>query len=1176
MHLPKLSLTCLFLTSALAAAPMVASSAVTAASSGDTTYQFVVLPKPSSTTYSPRKIVEAINTPVKVRTPEQAALAMSLGEPASAETVINRAPTDYEVEMIGSATDVAYSKIAQQFGYVTLTYNAPQDAAARTQATESTDARLQSVGEFLSTEKAQSGAFAALPTEASGYLGTGTPPFDTVNTQWGMHAMRFPQAWEKVKGHAYVSVLDSGIDIGHPDLDSNVRTQFSRNFNGSSNINDSLGHGTHVAGIIAAVHNNQANSVAGGCANCSLGIFATGPGIGAVNLGLAHAADFGAQVANMSFTLGSSASGATCEGDYSIVCTSVSNSVNRGILLAASAGNVRRGQLQPPASVPGVMAIGGLQLNGGVALGFWDEGIVATSSTTSREVGSNWGPVVAGVPQIKLIAPAKDILSTFKRGVTYVDYARCGDKYGPPVDSSVGYGTCSGTSMSAPHVVAAAALVKSANPLLISEDVQSILTSTAAALGGEGMNRQGFGVPRVDAAVQASLDQGGGGKTNALNRVTPLFGFFAKPTTALFTTGPAPRAFDHFFSTIPQMGLSARIGTLQPAPQKLVVTPTGSGWVRTCSGQCDPTLPLNTVSLTGPISLRTNQGQTLNLYPVPGLPSPYAIKVTAYVNEYMDGPDLPDFPERVGYILPPFDADTLQTTLTIHSDVEWRIGASIEPIEFSASFDSWGKTISGYSNLTASPINPNIQAGDGSLANFDAKGIAGVLTTHLSPFANVPDSAIVPLYRLSWKCGDPGPSPAPSACSPTSPGYLINHVAHAYATTANALEQLKSQGFKLDGIEGHVIARSLGFAPPGTVKLCQRFNELTNDRVLYLETDSPQGCNATLPPFHADTFEGRLNNYLVNTEQTDGGFLGYAFADLTPRPLFKPTQNVPLSLANRVVSGGFETPVLGANQSVAEHETTMNWEFIGEAGVQRDAFASALSAPEGIQTAWLRNVGRIRTVVPLTPGTYTLSFRASLPNQNMRVSFAGRAIDTISPSSLFGLYSYPITVEESGEFPIVFEGLARQILHTDADPLAMAFLDDVKLKSTVNAAAACNLDVDGDNQVLANTDGAAILRVMQGMSTASVASHVLSPKATVSASDLPAAILAQAPWLDIDGNGKVDASTDGVLLLRSLLGFRGSAVTDGVLGANSERTTWDAIRTYLTTKCGTTNIPLAQ
>jgi len=71
--------------------------------------------------------------------------------------------------------------------------------------------------------------------------------------------------------------------------------------------------------------------------------------------------------------------------------------------------------------------------------------------------------------------------------------------------------------------------------------------------------------------------------------------------------------------------------------------------------------------------------------------------------------------------------------------------------------------------------------------------------------------------------------------------------------------------------------------------------------------------------------------------------------------------------------------------------------------------------------------------------------------------------------------------------------------------------------------------------------------------------------------DIGAAWVFAAPpcSLDIDGNNTIDALTDGLLIIRAMLGLTGTNVTDNALGANPTRSTWAQIRPYLNGNCGT-------
>ena len=88
-------------------------------------------------------------------------------------------------------------------------------------------------------------------------------PNDTyINNCWGLSYVNAPQAWEKSTGSdsVYVVIIDSGIDYTNPDLVDNIDTTHSKNVisgSTSSSATDDYGHGTHVAGIIGAKGNNS-------------------------------------------------------------------------------------------------------------------------------------------------------------------------------------------------------------------------------------------------------------------------------------------------------------------------------------------------------------------------------------------------------------------------------------------------------------------------------------------------------------------------------------------------------------------------------------------------------------------------------------------------------------------------------------------------------------------------------------------------------------------------------------------------------------------------------------------------------------------------------------------------------------------------------------------------------
>ena len=85
-------------------------------------------------------------------------------------------------------------------------------------------------------------------------------PNDTyIDSCWGLNFINAPSAWDISTGSdtVYVAVIDSGIDDTNPDLTPNVVTAFGKNTIGGNSPRDDYGHGSHVAGIIGAVGNNS-------------------------------------------------------------------------------------------------------------------------------------------------------------------------------------------------------------------------------------------------------------------------------------------------------------------------------------------------------------------------------------------------------------------------------------------------------------------------------------------------------------------------------------------------------------------------------------------------------------------------------------------------------------------------------------------------------------------------------------------------------------------------------------------------------------------------------------------------------------------------------------------------------------------------------------------------------
>lgn len=355
--------------------------------------------------------------------------------------------------------------------------------------------------------------------------------------QWGLHTMRFPAAWDITRGHGHVGVIDGGLPSTIPaDLQQNYRPQFSFVVNSVPTVFEY--HGTHVTGIVAATANNSVG-VAGGCPTCSATMARMTPSGANIAAGLNGVIARGMQVANMSF-----GGNQTCSSSgFPAVCTAIALADTRDMLLVAAAGNYTQTQPDFPASHASVLSVGGVQNTNpanpsDVNWATWYYG-----PHFSDIVGSNY----AGTDGV--VAPARAIVSTVPPLAVYNPEApyRCSDQ--TPVDESNvngdGYGSCTGTSMAAPHVSAMAGILRSINPRMTSSFMNTLIRATGTNVLSPNAVI-GSGLPRVDIAAAYIVN-------NTPNRLTPLF--------TQFSWGRR----DFLMTTVPQMASAATWGTLQPA-----------------------------------------------------------------------------------------------------------------------------------------------------------------------------------------------------------------------------------------------------------------------------------------------------------------------------------------------------------------------------------------------------------------------------------------------------------------------------------------------------------------------------------------------------------------------------------------------------------------------------------
>ncbi|NEN91160.1 MAG: S8 family serine peptidase [Okeania sp. SIO3H1] len=272
---------------------------------------------------------------------------------------------------------------------------------------------------------------------------------------WNVEAINAPEVWSQgYTGQGIiVAVIDSGVDYNHFDLAGNIWSNINeipnngfdddgngyvddvRGWDIINNDNDPMdffGHGTHIAGTIAAQQNGV--GITGIAPNAKImpvkvGNFETIlPNDAAA--GIYYAVNNGAHVINMSFG----------RDFYSpVVDDAIRYATERGVVVVMSAGNEGSSFPEYPAN--------NLQ-QWGIAVGSTD--ITGRISDFSNRAGSTTLNYV--------VAPGENIYSTF-----------------PNND----LGNLSGTSMAAPHVAGVAALVLSANPFLSPDQVEFIITDTA-------------------------------------------------------------------------------------------------------------------------------------------------------------------------------------------------------------------------------------------------------------------------------------------------------------------------------------------------------------------------------------------------------------------------------------------------------------------------------------------------------------------------------------------------------------------------------------------------------------------------------------------------------------------------------------------------------------------------
>ena len=283
--------------------------------------------------------------------------------------------------------------------------------------------------------------------------------------QWHLEYNRAFDFWDQPPpflAGVRVAVIDSGIDGDHPEFAGKIAG--AKSFVGGSALEDTDGHGTFVAGVIAAGVNN-ASGIAGMSPSAQLLVAKVVRGNDLIDVeaevkAITWAVGKGADVINMSLGGFRDPRDPDRDAFSSLEAAAIGWAHGKGVVVVAAVGNNTDVPVRPwpfasyPAALPHVLGVSALARDGSVPV------------FSHRDKLYN-----------DIAAPGVGILSTFPRALT-AEVKECAEQ---------GYSSCApddfrkgqGTSFAAPQVSAAAAVLLAVRPRLRPEQVTALLTGTA-------------------------------------------------------------------------------------------------------------------------------------------------------------------------------------------------------------------------------------------------------------------------------------------------------------------------------------------------------------------------------------------------------------------------------------------------------------------------------------------------------------------------------------------------------------------------------------------------------------------------------------------------------------------------------------------------------------------------
>jgi subtilisin family serine protease len=290
---------------------------------------------------------------------------------------------------------------------------------------------------------------------------------DSHRWQWSLRRIEAPPAWSVTRGdrELVVAVVDTGVDHDHPELAGRVLRGYNVAAPGHSAADDN-GHGTAVAGLIAAKGANN-RGFSGIAPDVKiLPVKVNAPGSGAVSAqhiaqGIRWAVHNGASVINASVGVVQWEHGLTLE-QLDELADAIRYALKHNVMVICAAGPA-----VSPTPFPGTWSV------------LWEfRGLIAAGGTDRHDRRAGCSPASNF---ISVTAPSDGVLTTFPRNQGRL------------------YGTFGGTSAAAPHVSGLCALVRSLRPHLKPHEVKALIQQSADRLGG-GEYHLDYGFGRINVA----------------------------------------------------------------------------------------------------------------------------------------------------------------------------------------------------------------------------------------------------------------------------------------------------------------------------------------------------------------------------------------------------------------------------------------------------------------------------------------------------------------------------------------------------------------------------------------------------------------------------------------------------------------------------------------------------